>query len=68
MKVLTQGKLLADEVFQSQCRNCSTSVEFSRKEAHSQFDRNEELLSVKCPTCGYAIFAYPKTKQRVEGR
>jgi endogenous inhibitor of DNA gyrase (YacG/DUF329 family) len=47
VKIIKQGKLPNEEVFQGECTHCGTIVEFQRKEAATHAD----CLVVSCPLC-----------------
>lgn len=52
MKVIHEGKLPEEKVYEAECRYCHTVVEFGEKEANRQSDyRNGLYLMIKCPLC-----------------
>lgn len=51
MKILIQGKLPVEKVYQLGCHKCGTVFEFEKKEARSYNDRGEYVLLVDCPLC-----------------
>lgn len=63
MKVIKQGKLAGDEVYQAKCNQCGTIVEFERKEARYESDqRDGDSLVVSCPTCGKEIWTAVRSR------
>lgn len=57
MKILKQGKLSKDEVYQGRCNSCGTEVEFLRAEARYVNDqRDGDSLVVVCPMCKNEIW------------
>ncbi len=51
MKIIREGKLPEEKLYEVTCQNCRTYFEFAKKEAKVQSDRNETYLSIKCPLC-----------------
>jgi predicted RNA-binding Zn-ribbon protein involved in translation (DUF1610 family) len=63
VKILKQGKLAADEVYQGDCNHCGTEVEFQRKEARYVSDqRDGDALVVECPTCKHEIWTSVRSR------
>jgi endogenous inhibitor of DNA gyrase (YacG/DUF329 family) len=55
VKIIKQGKLPNEEVFQGDCTHCGTVVEFERKEATCSVGMGGVFLTVICPLCGRKI-------------
>lgn len=56
MKIIKQGQLPAERVYQGTCRRCTTEVEFQRGEATYHADqRDGDFLTVRCPVCNDTI-------------
>lgn len=57
MKVLREGRLAEDDIYQGECFHCGAVVEFQRKEARYVSDqRDGDALVVVCPTCSNEIW------------
>lgn len=57
MRIIRQGKLPSEDLFEGTCIHCKTMVEFKRSEARSSPDpREPNLISVTCPLCQGEIF------------
>ncbi len=53
MKVLREGKLPGEKIFQGTCHNCRARVEFTAKEATRRSDSKAFVwFEVNCPTIG----------------
>lgn len=65
MRIIKQGRLTADEVYQGECNGCGTEVEFQRKEARYVNDqRDGDALVVVCPTCKNEIWTAVRGAKR----
>lgn len=63
VKIIRQGKLSADEVYQAECNQCGTVLEFQRKEARFESDqRDGDALVVTCPTCQHEIWTAVRSR------
>lgn len=52
MKILKQGRMEAERLFQGTCRNCDCQVEFKHHEGEVIRDhRDGDFIRVNCPTC-----------------
>ena len=52
MKVIKPGTLPETAIHRATCSHCGCVMEFERREATFQSTcRNEDYLTVKCPTC-----------------
>lgn len=51
MKIIKEGTLPETKVYCATCNHCSCVMEFTVGEAIQVSDRNEEFLTVTCPTC-----------------
>ena len=57
MKIIKQGQLPGEKVYNVTCRNCKTEFEFKKDEANYVPDnRNREWLQIACPIC--KVFCY----------
>ena len=52
MKIIRPGKLPIDETYHGRCGTCGVIVEMKKSEARVSHHRNEECVSVSCPTQG----------------
>lgn len=56
MEILYRGTPPENRVHEATCSRCKTQVRFHAHEAETlQSGRNEQLLAVTCPVCGYVI-------------
>ncbi len=59
MRIIKQGQLISDQLFEATCRTCGTEIEFARKEAENIFDQREgDYLQIDCPLCNSMIYKY----------
>lgn len=57
MRIIVQGKLPEEQVYDTTCRNCNTQFEFARKEARFQPDqRDGDCLVIPCPLCKKELY------------
>lgn len=53
MKILKQGQLPENRVYQATCNNCKTEFEYRQAEAKVVYDqRDGNYLAINCPLCG----------------
>ena len=51
MRIIKQGQLPEEKVYQTTCMHCKTVFEFKRHEGTVESHRNEDYVSVNCPFC-----------------
>lgn len=56
VRIVKLGSKPQDRVYQGECTNCNTVVEFKRSAARYQSDqRDGDFLAVTCPVCKQSI-------------
>ena len=51
MKIIKQGELPKNKVYQLVCHQCKTIFEFEKHEAQLFNDRGDMVLVIDCPVC-----------------
>jgi len=59
MKILKRGKPPGEQLLRATCKFCKSELEFSKKEAVSECDRDGMMWKVDCPVCDEIVWAYP---------
>ena len=57
VNILHRGTLPQDRTYQANCSRCRTSFEFSGSDGKFMFDRNENVVVIKCPVCKTTVSA-----------
>lgn len=66
MRIITPGQLPEEQIFKGTCHYCKCVFECKRAEGEyhqASSQRDDNYLSVKCPTCGRTANAYKKLDQ-----
>ena len=56
MRVIKEGFIPEEYIYQATCNHCKTEIEFAAKEAKRTNDqRDGDFYTVKCPLCGREV-------------
>ena len=56
MRIIKEGRLKSEKVYQPTCNDCKTIFEFKQGEANYVSDqRDGDCLQINCPFCGQVV-------------